>query len=118
MFCCKSTKFFFVRKLIQQQDYSLLLISVKQKRAADFSTTLLKTKKDRGLYGVAHDPYIYFNINLLACNGIAGKSSGRGAPTPNLNSVFSDYIIEKFVHRFFQKKYIFCTTIRVLFFCQ
>jgi len=63
-----------------------------------FSTTLLKNKKDRGLYGFANDPYIYFNIKLLVKKGSTGKSMDIGPPTPNLNFVCSDYIIKLFIH--------------------
>ncbi len=61
-----------------------------------------KTKKGPRAFGTAHDPYIYYYFSLLACYGIACKFLGKGTPTPNLNSVCSDYIIKKFIHKFFQ----------------
>ena len=104
MFCCKSTKFFFIRKLIEQHDYSfsrpswkklnfhtktqrheerpieniqvflyvlrdlcvrttfyeaIIIVTSKIKKAADFSTTLLKATKDRELWNCPRSFYLF-----------------------------------------------------------
>jgi hypothetical protein len=55
----------FPLRVLSDKNFTYYQAALK-KRAAVFSTTLLKPEKDRGLYGVAHDPFIYFNIKISA----------------------------------------------------